>query len=340
MGTLIAITRTSLLFVVILLPCLWQAGFSQGRMRAVVAAGATLEKLFAGGEFTEGPAMGPDRCVYFSDLTYESGARADGHIWKFDPARGNTVIFRSPSGMSNGIEFDRRGRMLVAVGSDFGGRGLLRTDLSTGKTEVMTSSFNGLPYNSPNDLTVDAWGRIFFTDPRYGDVRPARQPFYGVYRLDPDGSVTLVVSDVAMPNGVAVSPDQRTLYVGCFDEGNEDTTAGPLRGRTMAIFAYSLREDGTADGRRTLVDFARRDGPDGMTVDSGGNLFVAVRDVDRPGVYVYSPDGTEISYFRTPEIPSNVAFSRPPSDTMLYITAGGSLYRIRTSSHGYFPGGK
>jgi gluconolactonase len=340
MNRLIATLRTVLLSEMILFACLRQTGYSQGGVRTVVAAGATLEKLFGGGEFTEGPAMGPDRCVYFSDLTYESGTRADGHIWKYDPARGSTVIFRSPSGMSNGIEFDQRGRMLVAVGSDIGGRGLLRTDLSTGKTEVMTSSFNGFSYNSPNDLTVDARGRIYFTDPRYGDFRSVRQPLYGVYRLDPDGSVALVASDVAMPNGVAVSPDQRTLYVGCFDEGNEDSTAGPQRGKTMAIFVYSLREDGTADGRRTLVDFAPRAGPDGMTVDREGNLFVAVRDEGRPGINVYSPDGTEISYIKTPEIPSNVAFSRPPADTMLYITAGGSLYRIRTNRHGYFPGGK
>ena len=133
----------------------------------VLPPGSKLEQLFTGGVLTEGAAAAPDGTIYFSDITFTaiSGMRA-GHIMKFDPKTGKTSVFRSPSGMSNGIKFDAQGRMVVAEGSDYGGRRVTRTDMKTGKSEILAALFEGRPLNSPNDITIDLKGRIYFSDPR------------------------------------------------------------------------------------------------------------------------------------------------------------------------------
>lgn len=297
---------------------------------------ARLEQVFSEGFSTEGPAEDPsDGMIYFSDQTFTSDANMQaGHIWKYDPHTGKTVIFRSPSGMANGIKFDPLGRMIVAEGADFGGRCIVRTDMKTGKSSIITGLFEGKPFNSPNDLTIDEKERIYFTDPRYAGYETVEQPVMGVYRIDRDGKVFCIISDVGMPNGIAVSPDQKTLYVGCFDEG--ESSNQKTRPRKMALYAYELSEDGTVSKRRMLVDYNPNDGPDGIVVDQSGNLYVAVRNESRPGIYVYTSGGKEISYVPTPEITSNLAFSRKGGKRYLYITAGKSLYRIEVLAKGYF----
>ncbi len=305
---------------------------------AILAPGAAPQKVFASGEFTEGPAMGPDGCVYFSDLTWPTGSRIeDGHLWRFDPATGSCAIYRSPSGMSNGIEFDGVGRMVVCTGSDFGGRGLVRTVLGTGKSEILVSDYRNLPLNSPNDLIIDSKERIFFTDPRYGDARSVRQPVMGVYRRDPDGKLTLLIDDVPMPNGIGLSPDESIIYVGCNDEGAEAVHGGVARPPRMELLAYRLSPDGSAHSRRVLVRFPPDAGPEGFAVDRGGRLYVAVRDEKKPGIGVYTAEGQQVGWIPLPEVPSNVAFGRPPHDRTLYITAGGSLYRLEIMQRGFFP---
>ena len=191
---------------------------------AIFAPGAELEAVFSDAHFTEGAAVAPDGTVYFSDITFtdQTDMKA-GNIWKHDPETGETVIFRSPSGMSNGMKFDAQGRLVIAEGADFGGRRITRTDMKTGKSEIIAGLYNGKPFNSPNDLTIDEQGRIYFTDPRYAGHEPVEQPIFGVYRIDPDGSVHLVVTDAGKPNGVAVSPDQKTLYVVSHDNGAMDS---------------------------------------------------------------------------------------------------------------------
>ena len=140
------------------------------------------------------------------------------------------------------------------------------------------------------------------------------------------------------PNGVCVSPDQQSFYVVSNDNGStgigripEDA---PLRRGQMALLAYDLHEDGTATFRKQLVDYSPEDGPDGLVVDTEGNLYVAVRDQTRPGICVYSPEGEELAYIKT-EIPTNVGFGRGEESHVLYITAGKSLYRIRLNREGY-----
>ncbi len=305
---------------------------------AIFAPGAELKELFNGAHFTEGVSVAPDETVYFSDITFtdQTDMKA-GNIWKHNPETGETTIFRSPSGMSNGTKFDAQGRLVVAEGADFGGRRITRTDMTTGKSEIIAGLYNGKPFNSPNDLTIDEQGRIYFTDPRYAGNEPVEQPIFGVYRIDPDGSVHLVVTDAGKPNGVAVSPDQKTLYVISHDNGAMGSFPDevPLRNGQMALLAYDLSSEGTATFREVLVDYAPKDGPDGMVVDAEGNLFVAVRDETRPGVCVYTPEGEELAYVETPDKPTNVAFGRGKTSKTLYITAENCLYSIQTMKEGY-----
>ena len=307
----------------------------------IIPLGAKLEKLFDGAFLTEGAAVAPDGEVYFSDITftYQSDMQA-GHIWKYNPRSGKTTIFRSPSGMSNGIKFDAQGRMIVAEGADFGGRRVTRTDMTTGKSTIIAGLYNSRPFNSPNDITIDETGRIYFSDPRYLGHEPVDQPVMGVYRIDTDGSIHRIITDAGKPNGVAVSPDQKTLYVVSNDNGATGFDRIPEQAPThkgrMALLAYDLASDGTAAFRKTLVDYYPEDGPDGLVVDVGGNLYVAERNQKRPGISVRSPDGKELAFIPTaPDLPTNVAFGRGAERKTLYITAGKSLYKINLMKQGY-----
>ncbi len=261
----------------------------------IVAPGAKLERLFGEGFFTEGPAPAPDGSVYFSDITVgkASGYQA-GYIWRWDPQTRTSTVFRSPSGMSNGMLFDAQGRLVVAEGAWFGGRRITRTDMKTGKSVILAALFDGRPFNSPNDVALDARGRIYFTDPRYVGWEPIEQPVQGVYRIDPDGRVS--------------APGRK------------------------ALLAYDLAPDGSAKFRRAVVDFSPA-GPDGITVDREGNIYCAVQG-ERQGIYAYSPAGKELAYIPTPESPTNVKFGRAGDAQTLFITAGKSLYRIRVERTG------
>jgi gluconolactonase len=293
---------------------------------------------------TEGCAAAPDGTVYFSDITFTQVAKdrkqpvEAGHIWRFDPKTKQTRIFRSPSGMSNGIKFDAAGNMIVAEGADFGGRRVTRTDMTTGKSTILAALFEGRPLNSPNDITIDEKGRIYFSDPRYLGHEPIEQPVQAVYRVDVDGSLHRIITDAGKPNGVCVSPDQRSLYVVSNDNGTTGidriAEGTPLQKGRMALLAYDLAADGSAKYRKTLVDYSPEDGPDGLVCDAEGNLYVAVRAQKRPGIAVYSPEGKELDFIAT-ETPTNVCFGRGDESRTLYITAGRSLYRIRLTKAGY-----
>ena len=306
---------------------------------SIISPEARLELLFSDGFFTEGPAVAFDNSVYFSDITFtlDSNMQA-GHIWRYDPETGKTRLYRSPSGMSNGLKFDALNRLIAAEGADFGGRRVTRTDLNTGKAEIIAGLFEGKPFNAPNDISIDEMGRIYFSDPRYLGHEPVDQAIFAVYRIDPDGKIHRIITDAGKPNGVAVSPDQKSLYVVSNDNGHMGIGRIPLeapahKGR-MALLAYDLHPDGTATFRKVLVDYYPEDGPDGLVCDADGNLYVAVRDLTRPGINVYSPEGEELARIPT-EVPTNVAFGRGKSSKTLYITAGHSLYRINVERDGY-----
>ena len=312
----------------------------------IVPAGERLDCLWNDGAvLTEGVAAGHDGAIYFSDITRTfdctdaRGAQA-GHIWRYDPASGACRIFRSPSGMANGLAFDAAGDLVAVEGADHGGRRVTRTDMATGRAFIVASGYGGRPFNAPNDVWIDLAGRLWVTDPRYFGHEPVEQPLMGVYRIDPDLSVTLAVTDAAKPNGIAVSPDQKTLYVGSNDSGSFARHRFPagtpfVPGAEMKVLAYDLDAAGRATNRRVFADWQGRGGPDGMTVDTEGFLYVTVRIPEVGGVWVYAPDGTLAATIPMPVLPTNVEFGRDDQSDRLYITAGVGLYRIRLYRRGF-----
>jgi gluconolactonase len=314
---------------------------------AFVPPGARLEKVVDGDRhdlnFAEGPVVTCDGPVLRSDITFTTaekgpygGLRA-GNIMRYDPRTGAVSVFRSPSGMSNGLRIDPNCNLLAAEGADHGGRRITRTDPKTGRAEIVAGLYQGRPFNAPDDVTIDSKGPIFFSDPRHLGHEPIEQGSMAVYRIDPDGSVHRIVTDAGKPNGVAISPDERTLYVVSNDNGQLDLIrngASPSTKGVMALLAYDLDEQGRASNRRVLVDDAPEDGPDGLAVDSEGNLWVAVRNQKRPGIYAYTPKGEEKAYIPT-TIPTNVHFGRGEDANLLRITADNSLYRIRVGKKGH-----
>ncbi len=281
----------------------------------IVPEGAKLEKLWGEGEFTEGPAYGPDRCIYFSDI--------GNRIMRYDPVTSKTAEFRNPSGRANGLDFDLEGRLIAAEGANTGGnRRITRTE-KDGKITVLAEKWNGKRFNSPNDLTIDTKGRIYFTDPRYVGNEPREIETESVYRIDPDGTVKQIITDVQKPNGIILSPDMRTLYLADSNpNGNQH------------LLAFPLREDGTVGPKRLLHDFGKERGIDGMCVDVQGNIYGAAGQGRAGGIYVFNPQGKQIAFLPTPEAPTNCVFAGKDRK-WLYVTAGKSLYRVHLKVEGF-----
>ncbi|MDP6012653.1 MAG: SMP-30/gluconolactonase/LRE family protein [Alphaproteobacteria bacterium] len=315
---------------------------------SVLPVGSKLMRLWDGGcALTEGVAAGHDGYMYFSDITFTKFCKDPtntylqaGNIWRYDPRSGNTTIYRSPSGMSNGIKFDTDGNMIAALGADYGGRMLIKTEMATGRTFILSGLFRGRPYNALNDITIDEQGRIYFSDPRYLGHEPVEQPGFAIYRLDTDGSVHRIVTAAGKTNGVLVSPDQKTFYVVSNDNGflgfmQLDEGEGTLKGHHL-LQAFDLAADGTVSNRRVLIDYAPDSGPDGLVADIDGNIYVAERSESRPGIAVRTVTGKELAFISTgQEMPTNVGFGRGAEADVLYVTSGKSLYKIKMAKKGY-----
>jgi gluconolactonase len=298
---------------------------------AIFAPGAKLKVEAANGSGGEGPAWHPSRGVFTS---------GGGHVYLLD-RRGRSRIFRKDAG-TNGLLFDRRGRLLAC---DPKHRRLIRIDLG-GKITVLTARYQGKRYNEPNDLTLDGRGSIYFSDPRYGpsagkDLRDRKGRIVeGVYRLDPGGKVSRVLGrEVERANGVLVSADDRFLYVA---DNNNNHVGGARK-----LWRFRLGKDGSVDlkGRKLLYDWGKGRGPDGVKQDQKGRLYVAAG-LNKPnppfepakdkkgGIYVLSPSGELLAFLPVPrDEVTNCAFGGDDLKT-LYITAGGTLYSIRTTTAG------
>jgi len=316
----------------------------------IVDPDAKLEHLFTrsaaiAGGLTEGPAVAPDGSIYFSDIPF---GKDKGMILRFDPKTKKTTVFAEDSKKSNGLKFDAQGRLIACEGSDYGGRAIARWDVKTGKREVIADSYKGKRFNAPNDLAIDTKGRIYFTDPRYVGPEPRELEHRAVYRIDKDGTVTEVTHECEKPNGIALSPDGKTLYLVDHNNGTDqiDPKAPSPKKGVMKLYAFTLGADGLVSGdRKTLHDFGDEDGIDGMCVDVRGNIYAAVRSLKRPGVWVFNPAGKEIAYIptATPQtgvkeptgIPANVTFGLGEDSKTLYVTVDKSLYRIKVKVDGY-----
>lgn len=295
---------------------------------AVLAPGASIE-LATSVAFTEGPAAGPDNLLYFSEI---NGNR----ILRLLPD-GSWDEFRRPSRRANGLAFDQQGRLIACEGAaEGGGRQVTRTNLDTGEMETLASEFEGKRLNSPNDLVVAQNGRIYFTDPRYGSQDGRELETEDVYLIDTDGALRRVATrpDIAKPNGIALSPDQKILYVADTQPGEN---GGPTEARVMA---FDVAEDGSLSNPRSIYSFGAGRGIDGMAVDVEGNLYGAAglttnAPSNDAGVYVISPEGELIGLIPLPEDSvTNCAFGGSDLKT-LYVTAGKQLFEIRTKNAGF-----
>lgn len=303
--------------------------------RAIVPAGEKLETLWEEGGFTEGAAAGPDGAIYFSDFAQPFDARP-ARIMKFDPKTSQTSVYCADSKMANGLMFDRQGHLIACCASPLGGKRALVEIKSDGSVKTLVGRYQGKRFNSPNDIVIDAHGRIYFSDPKYVGPEKMELDSMDVYRLDPDGSLHRVTTDITKPNGVMLSPDGKTLYVAETDNGTAeaDRVTDAKQGR-MTLNAFPVRDDGSLGKKKVIVDFGKELGIDGMTVDRRGNIYAAVRSASRFGIVVFNPDGKERAYIQTPALPTNCCFGTGSQAKTLYITAGDGLYRITLNIPGH-----
>lgn len=292
--------------------------------------GAKLKVEVGDGAGGEGPAWHPTRGVF------TSGAKG---IHRLAPG-GKSSVYRENAG-TNGLLFDRKGKLVVCDPSQ---RRVGVIDLD-GDYTVLTDSFGGKKYNTPNDLTIDSKNRIYFSDPRYGPRDGMEQleggkTVEGVYRIDTDGTVSRVIGrEVERANGVLVSADDKFLFVA---DNNNDAVGGARK-----LWRFDLKADGTVDpaSKKLLHDWGKGRGPDGVKQDAKGRLYVAgglntpnppaepATDV-KGGVYVFTPEGKLLAFLSVPtDEVTNCAFGGDDLKT-LYVTGGGTLYSVRTTTPG------
>ena len=263
-----------------------------------VPDGESPERIASGLQFTEGP-LWLDGGLLFSDIPANTVYR-----WTEDLG---VQVFLSPSEKSNGLALDDDGSLLLAQHQ---AQRIARFSEDGTEAEVV-AEYDGKSFNSPNDLAVHPDGSIYFTDPTWGlEGRQSELGFTGVYRLAPDGTLTLLADDLNQPNGVVFSPDLATLYV---------TTSN-----ARTVVAYDLA-DGAISNKRTfatLTGGTPQDAADGMAIDEQGRLYVA----GPRGVWIFAADGTTLDVVDVPGQTTNVTFG---PDRVLYITSGPGVYRLQ-----------
>ena len=291
----------------------------------LVPVDAAVEKVAGGFQFTEGPLWisGKPGAVIFSDIPANTVYR-----WTDD---GITEIFLHPvtpddsdtggTGGSNGLALDSDGRLILC---EHGNRRVARME-DDGSRTTLADRYEGQRFNSPNDIVFHSSGAAFFTDPPYGldgqDESPAKEQSHnGVYRLEPDGTVTLLVAGLTRPNGIGLSPDERTLYV-----ANSD---GPPNQLWMS---YPVLDDLSLGEGSVFFDASEMQQPgwaDGLALDRSGNIYAT----GPGGVMIIDASGQHVGTIAIPEIPTNVAWG--DDGKALYITAHTGLYRIKLSARG------
>jgi gluconolactonase len=270
---------------------------------SAIAGGRAWETVAEGFGFTEGPVWHRRGSLLFSDIP-----NSRIHRWR----DGEVSVYRAPSGQSNGLTFDEQGRLVACEHET------RRVTRETAHEPLpIATHFEGKRLNSPNDVVVRSDGRIFFTDPPYGIREEQRElPFNGVFTIAPQGSLALLVTDFDRPNGLALSPDEHTLYVA-------DTNR-------MHVRAFDVDQNGALSNGRVFAE-VREDGrPDGMKVDRQGRLYVSAGTVQ-----VFAADGKPLGVIDCPQSPANCAWGGDGSD--FYITARTAVYRMRIDATGIAP---
>jgi gluconolactonase len=281
--------------------------------RSVVGDTVEIEKLATGFLFTEGPLWhAKDKYLLFSDMPGD-------HLRKWSP-QGGVTTFRKPCAQSNGLAWDRQGRLIVC---EHATSTLTRTE-ADGRSTIIASHHDGKELNSPNDVVVKSDGGIYFTDPTYGraeyygNPRPTQLDFRGVYRAEPDGSkLTLLAQDFGQPNGLCFSRDERRLFV-------NDTERQHIR-------IFDVKPDGTLANSRVWAQTTGPEpgAPDGMKMDSEGNIYCC----GPGGIHVFDPQATCLGVIIMPEHTANFCFGESDFRS-LFVTASSSIYRLRVKVAG------
>ena len=263
-----------------------------------------IELLAKGYIFTEGPAWSKDGFLIFSDTP-------TGKLFKWIPGRA-VETFREDAHGPSGNAFDAQGRLYTC---ETHARRVTRTD-KNGAIETLAEKWEGKRFKAPNDLTVSKSGHVYFTDPAFGEQSDHRElDFYGVYHVPPKGPIKLVAKPAGRPNGIALSPNGRVLYVVNSDERN--------------VRAYDVDHNGDTANERVIVS-GIAGVPNGIRTDEKGNLYIAAK-----GIAVYSADGQAVHTIEMHEGPSNCTFGDPDGKSLI-VTARGAVYRIRPDANGAY----
>ena len=284
----------------------------QSAVSGVIAAGAKVELVKGGFQGLEGPVAIPDGGMFFSDIPANRTYRLDKN--------GEISVWRENTKGTNGLLLSKDGRLLGAEGA--GQR--ITAVMPDGRVTALATGFGGKALRSPNDLILGKNGGIYFTDPAprpAPDVAPKESG--NVHYIRPDGEVLLIDDQIRRPNGITLSIDEKTLYVG--------DTEGEY------VYAFDIQPDGRVRNKRPFVklhepeqgSLGPRSRADGMAIDSRGRLYVATAS----GVQVIDPRGQYLGTIRVPSVARNLAFGGPRRQT-LYMTALESLYRVQMLSEG------
>ncbi len=276
---------------------------------AGVGPTSSVEKVRGGFEFLEGPTRGPDGSLYFSDIPPQT-------IYRLDP-QGKIEEFLKPSAHANGLMFAGENKLLAC---QMDGQ-IAAIDLANKKVTILSDGFEGKRFNACNDLVIDRQGGIYFTDPRFRAPQPWPQGTEAFYYRAADGKVTRLGQDLAAPNGIILSPDEKTLYV--------------IPSMQRQMFAFEILEPGKLGPKQTFCELKQREGStngggDGLTVDVQGRLYIT----SALGIQVFDSAGKLLGIIEVPEQPANVTFGGPQSRT-LFITARTGLYRCEMEVAGH-----
>ncbi|MBG19000.1 MAG: gluconolactonase [Rhizobiales bacterium] len=289
------------------------------RFSKLIHTNAHLERLWTGARWCEGPAWFPaGKYLVWSDIPND-------RLMRWDATDGNVSVFQTPCGFHNGHTTDAEGRL---VSCEHGGRRVSRIE-HDGTVSVLADRFDGKKLNSPNDLVVKSDGSVWFTDPTYGidsdyegHAAPSDIGSGNVYRIAPDGAISLVIEDMVQPNGLAFSPDESVLYVADTGKTHDPDCEPKIR-------SYPVSADGTSVGEG--IDFVFSDAGlfDGFRLDTNGNIWSSAGD----GVHCFSPEGNLLGKILIPEVVANLCFMGPKRNR-LAICATTSLYAIYVNARG------